>query len=164
MPARKRKSTPIIGLSLLAILGGIFLAAQMYHFYDPPPPGPPKVDMNTAYDDTWGKLATPVSKFKVTHILVSWEGISGVTPKEKRTKEEARKLIEDIWARYKLEPSNDNWRKLQVQYNEDTGAHNEYTEAQSLVQPFMDTAKTTAKDHARIVESQFGYHLIRRES
>jgi hypothetical protein len=115
------------------------------------------------YDDSLGKLETPDATWKVTHILVSWDGL-GVPTKKPRKKDEARKLIDEIWAKYSEDPTVAHWKALQVQYNEDNQAHTVYDNSQPLIEPFKTTAKSTKVGFARIVESQFGFHLIRRES
>jgi uncharacterized protein YpuA (DUF1002 family) len=83
-----------------------------------------------------------------------------------RTKEEARKLVEEVWRKYKDDQTDENWRALQTQHNEDSSvdAYKVYdTAIDSLVDPFKNCAKATKPNFARICESQFGYHLIRRE-
>jgi hypothetical protein len=116
------------------------------------------------YDDTLGKLDAPEAAWKVTHILVSWTGaFQGLDPKQPRTKEEARRLVDDIWAKYSADPTDDNWRAMQLQYNEDSAPHNVYDSKMNLIEPFKQVSRTTKKGFARIVESQFGFHLIRRE-
>lgn len=117
----------------------------------------------TAYDDSIGRLGKPATTWKVTHILVSWSGTQ-VPTKQPRSKEEARKLIDELWRRYLANPTNDHWRQLQAQHNEDGAPHNVYDSTQSLVDAFVVGGSTTKTGFARIVESEFGYHLIRRES
>jgi len=167
----KRKSgnsAAIIGGVVFAVFGGIVLAVSVFNAQDETPlPAPPKIDLNTPYDDEWGKLATADSAWTVTHILVSWTG-SGVTTKKPRTKEEARKLIDELWARFRNNPTKEYWTAMQKEFNEDGKPYTEYswplkTGQVDMVPEFKRVAQTTKASHARIVESQFGFHLIRRE-
>jgi hypothetical protein len=172
---RKRsKSNNIVSVVLAAaIIGGVIGAVI---FYDPgePLPGPESVEFSDPYDDDWGKLKAPISHVDVEQILISWKGANArVTPKDpERTKEEAWKLVEQIWNRYKTEPIKENFYALQEKYNEDSSVHNTYSMPDprtgdptgGLVKPFVDCAKTTKEGFARIIESEFGYHLIRRKA
>lgn len=171
--ARNRNQSNLmsIGGILAAILIGVMIAFMVYRPFDPPPPGPANYDPNMPYDDNWGKLATPDAEAVVTHILVSWTGANPRSnPKEPRTKEEARKLIETVWALYRNNPTPEHWKGLQASHNEDNqggpqSAFNKYTckRNDGLDPKFSECGKSTKSKHARIVESDFGFHLIRRE-
>lgn len=124
------------------------------------------------YDDDIGKLAEPVAKAKVTHILVK---VGGTTkpPGEQRTADQAKALCEELWKRYHDAAEEDKvrvWKEMQVQYNEDGAPHNVYdvTPSAGLIKLFKDVALTTEVGQARIAPydrqgSPYGYHLIRRE-
>lgn len=161
---KQSKTAGVIGVVLLAIIGGVYLGVSVFNEPEgTPSPPPPKVDLNDKYDDAWGKLATADANWQVTHILVSWEG-AGVKTKKPRDKAAARKLIDEIWAKYRVNPTADNWKALQVEFNEDTGqVHNVYKSSDSLVEPFKETSKLTKVGFARVAESNYGFHLIRRE-
>ena len=168
----KRKSSKrrsIIGIVVFAALLGGLIGAVI--FYDPgqPLPGPDSVEFSDPYDDEWGKMPAPISHVTVEQILISWKDANPrVTPKDpERTKEEARKLVDQIWNRYKTEPLKENFHALQAKYNEDSNPHEIYgvpnPQGGSYVKPFEDCAKSTEEGFARIVESEFGFHLIRRK-
>ncbi|MBE7493179.1 MAG: peptidylprolyl isomerase [Planctomycetes bacterium] len=172
MPSRGQKNKLIgIGGVIAAVLLGGAVGLLVYNPFEPPPPPPPKIDLNMPYDDAWGRLTSPDAEAVVTHILVSWTGANPrAKPKQPRTKEEARKLIDQIWAMYRHTPTPENWKSLQEQYNEDNeggpqSAFNKYTcKANDGLDPkFSATGKSTRSKHARITESAFGFHLIRRE-
>lgn len=168
--ARRNKDSKagLIGGVVVAVFLGIVIAFLIYRPFDQPPPPPPKVDLNTPYDDTWGKLVAPDARGVVTHILVSWTGANPrVQVSSPRTKEEARKLIDSIWAIYRNTPTEAVWKELQEKHNEDSGdKHNKYPVGgnDGLDPAFSACGKSTKVGHARIVESAFGFHLIRRES
>ncbi|MCA8917014.1 MAG: peptidylprolyl isomerase [Planctomycetes bacterium] len=173
--AKRKRSTRnnIVGVVIAAALIGSVIGAVI--FYDPgePLPSPGDVKFTEKYDDDWGKLKAPISHVDVEQILISWKGANArVTPKDpERTKEEAWELVEQIWNRYKVNPTKENFADLQTQYNEDSTVHNTYSMPDprtgdpngGLVKAFADCSKTTEEGFARIVESEFGYHLIRRK-
>lgn len=165
---KQSKIAAIVGVVLLGVVGGVYLGTSIYNEQKgTPPPMPTRIELNDPYNDDWGKLSTADAAWEVTHILVSWTGANPrVTLKEPRTKDEARKLIDEIWAKYHNNPTEANWKALQKQYNEDTEAHSRYkhNDRQQSVKPFQDTAKTTRRGFARVATTEFGFHLIRRES
>jgi hypothetical protein len=163
--AKRKQNISVVSTIIGAIVIGLILGAIMFN---PPgePVGLPDVSFEGEYDDDWGKLSRPIQRGHVTHILITWDGQGRAQPKESRNQEEARELIEQLWHRYRNEPTESNWRDLQERYNEDGAPHNEYDVVQgsrNLDPDFTETGLNTEVGHARIVESQFGYHLIRRE-
>jgi len=162
---KSKQNVSMLGAVIVAALIGIALAMVMFNDSGTPLPPPPEVEFNEEYDDTWGKLPTAAERGTVSQILVSWTGANPeVTPKEERTEEEARKLIDEIWARYKNEPSEANWKTLQAKHNEDASPHQMYPFPGRYVPQFSETAQTTKVGFARICKSDFGFHLIRREN
>jgi hypothetical protein len=165
--AKKKKS--FIGLIVIAALIGAAIGVAVFNYADEPIPTPAIVDLGDEYDDSWGRLDRPQSPATVTHILISWQGKSGrVVPKDpRRTEQQARELVVDLWNRYKADPTTENWRKLQAEYNEDSAPHNEYTcelPNPGLDEDFNNIGLTTRVNHARVAwDSAFGFHLIRRE-
>lgn len=162
----KKKQKSVVGLVVVAALIGAAIGAAVFNSSaGDPPPMPPVVDKGDQYDDSWGRLERPAASAAVTHILISWEGTGVATKEPGRTKEQARELVEGIWRRYRDNQDEGYWKELQVTYNEDTGpVHKVYRVPEdSLVEPFKQGALTTLPTYARIIESQFGYHLIRRE-
>jgi hypothetical protein len=163
---KTRKQQSMTGALILAVIAGVVIGVVLYNPLDTPPPGPAKVEIVGEYDDSWGRLKTKVAKATVTHILVSWTGANPRSqPKEPRSKDEARKLIDQLWLQFRNNPTEGNWRKMQAQFNEDSQPHTPYEVDRnaSLVQPFKDCSMSTEINHARVVESEFGFHLIRRE-
>jgi len=164
MAKRGKNSISFFSTLIVAIAIGIIIGVVVYN-----PPGDPvnvpEVTFDASYDDTWGKLDRPDARGTVTHILIAWDGTNVGGQREPRTKEQAREQIEQIWHKYRNQPTDENWRSLQAKHNEDGAPHNEYEvhPGAQLVQPFIDIGLTTRAQHARIVESQFGWHLIRRE-
>lgn len=162
--ARKKKQPSLVMAVIFGLVFGGIIAVAVWNTYDPPKPGPKKPHYEE-YDDSYGKLETPVASAKVTHILISWDG-QGVKMKvDKRTREQAKQLAEKIWMQYVNDGAD--WKSLQAQYNEDSGGPSavyDVTPTASLVQPFKDCSLSTEVGKARIVESKFGYHIIRRES
>lgn len=164
MAKPKRKQQSVAGALIVAIVAGVVIGLVLFNPLADPPPSQAKVEIVGDYDDSWGKLPTPVARATVTHILISWDG-AGVTTKQPRNKDAARKLVDQLWLQFRNNPTESNWVKMQAQFNEDGQPHSKYevfTGAQ-LVQPFITCGQTTDINHARIVESNYGYHLIRRE-
>ncbi|MCC6464279.1 MAG: peptidylprolyl isomerase [Planctomycetes bacterium] len=157
-PQKKGLLMPLLGAALIGVLIGVWV----YNPFEPAPPIP-TIEFTDPYDDSWGRLSEPNSRATVTHILIAWDGTNVNTQKAPRSKEEARKLVEQVWHQYKANPTEANWKNLQRVNNEDSAPHTSYDIPGSLVQPFQDTGKSTKVGHARICESQFGFHLIRRE-
>ena len=169
---RKQANSSIIGVVLgAAVLGGIVGTVIFHNAGDPLPP-PPKIEFTGEYDDSWGRLPSPVNEAKVTHILISWTGKNArSTPKEPRSQEDAKKLVEQLWHQYRNNPTAENWRAMQAEYNEDSAPHNVYDckggpggrNTDGLDPAFSTCGRTTEPGKARYIESAFGYHLIRRE-
>ena len=158
MAKRKSKNNiSMVGAIIVAALIGLALAMVMFYDSGTPLPPPANVEFTEEYDDSWGKLATPVARCGVTHILVKTD--------DSRSEEDAKELIDQIWAQYKTEPTKENWRELQKKHNEDTAdIHKVYPIPGQWMPEFQETGKTTKVGFARICKTSYGYHLIRRES
>jgi hypothetical protein len=119
------------------------------------------------YDDSIGRMANPVSYAEFSHVLIGWEGLTGTRIKQPgRTKGEAHELVVEVWRKYLKDRTESNWRALQAQYNDDSeDPHYRYqTEGGPPIAPAMQQcAKTTSIGYARIVETPYGFHLMRRE-
>jgi hypothetical protein len=170
----KKKKISYLGWGIAAALIGAGIAFAIIHKPEGTPI--PYVKDSDAYDDNWGKLDEMVPRATVKHILISWKDKNArVMPKDpNRTQEQARKLIEDLWKRYKADPTDANWKGLQAEYNEDTEPHSEYVCEENprpdkkLDDEFTKVGRSTKVNHARITNfdgdgGAFGYHLIRRE-
>lgn len=167
--AKKKSSASWVGGLIAAILAGIFIGMWIINpdYTGEELGNKPIADAEDwAYNDDLGKLEKPVARGWVTHILISYKGNpGGATPKDpNRTKDEARKLAEEIWARYSQH--GEDWKALQKEFNEDSGnVHNEYEvyRGASLIPEFIDIGLTTEVGKARIADGMYGYHIIRRE-
>ena len=156
MAKPKARKPSYLGAVLTAAVLGLIIGSVIYYQSGEPLPPPAEVEFTSEYDDSWGRLDKPVVRCGVTHILVKSEG---------RTDEEAKKEIERIWHLYRTNPTQPNWRELQVKYNEDKAdIHAVFPIPGNLVPEFQEVGKSTKVGFARIAKSQFGYHLIRRES
>ena len=101
-------------------------------------------------------------KIRASHILVGWKGTAG--PKQERTKEEAKKRIDDIIARLK---KGEDFAKLAADFGEDgtktRGGDLGLFEREGMVKPFADAAFALKPgETSGVVETQFGYHVIKR--
>ncbi|MCA8936714.1 MAG: peptidylprolyl isomerase [Planctomycetes bacterium] len=148
---------------LFAFIGAVVLGAvigvMLYNDPGMPLPPPPEVDFDAPYDDSWGRLPTPVARCAVTHILLKID--------ENRTEEEAKHDIEQLWNLYKNRPTKEFWTELQQKNNEDSSdkTHVYPIPGPQPYQPeFEATGKSTKVGFARICKTTFGYHLVRRES
>ena len=106
--------------------------------------------------------APQAEKIRASHILVGWKGAAG--PAQERTKEEAKKRIDDIIARLK---KGEDFAKLAGDYGEDgtkaRGGDLGLFEREGMVKPFADAAFALKPGEiSGVVESQFGYHVIKR--
>jgi hypothetical protein len=84
-----------------------------------------------------------------------------------RTELQARELIDQLWARYRNEPTLENWNALAAEHSEDSGAPSQVYTCKSrnsgLDEAFNTTGLSTKPGFARIASGSFGFHLIRRE-
>lgn len=104
---------------------------------------------------------------KVTHILIAWDGTGVDTQKAPRTKEQATALMKEVLK--KARSKGADWKKLQTEYNEDSGdkpedAHTAYTVTPTarLVKPFLDLSLKLGVGQIDVCESKYGWHIIKR--
>ncbi|MCF6228450.1 MAG: hypothetical protein L3J82_07310 [Planctomycetes bacterium] len=118
-------------------------------------------------DDDWGKLPSKVSKSDFRQIVIGWKGVPKTKLKDKnRNKELAREMIEQAWHFYRNDPTAERFIHLQIGLNEDFQGNEKLYLAYSnapLEDAVIKAAQSTKKGFARIVESKYGFHLIRRE-
>ncbi len=100
---------------------------------------------------------------KVSHILISWEGIDRVQKKEKRTKEEAKVKAEMLLAQAKANPGS--FMMLALTNSDDSSAQQGgdlgyITQETNFVKPFKDFVFANPQGTIGLVESEFGYHII----
>lgn len=112
-------------------------------------------------------FADRLRNFPVTvrHILISWNGANDrVTPKNpQRTKEQAKELADQVLQRYR---DGEDFVELQKEFNEDNPSNVTGTYDISPNSPFAPEFERLSLelsvDGADIVETMFGYHVIKR--
>jgi len=145
---------------------GIVKTTFGYHVIErvaPPPPDP----LESA-DIMARPLPAEIEKelIQVKHILLGWKDIPGrPDPRaQKRTKEEADKLVKDLLARVSKGEDID---KLMKEFSEDPGSKDngkayDVSQKARLVEPFKKLSLRLKLNEAGIVKTQFGFHVIKR--
>jgi parvulin-like peptidyl-prolyl isomerase len=117
----------------------------------PVPPPPPKEE----------------EKIGASHILVSFKGARGAAPTVVRTKDQAKKRAQEVMKKAKG-PGTPDFAALAKKYSDDPGSGPKggdlglFSRA-SMVKPFSDAAFALKQgDVSEIVESDFGFHVIKR--
>lgn len=103
-----------------------------------------------------------VQECRVQHILVSWNG-QPVTLKQPRTKKQARLLAEEVLAKARAEGSD--WKALQKEHNEDSmDPHASFAihAGANFVPEFIAMGQSLKVGEFGLVESTYGYHIIKR--
>jgi parvulin-like peptidyl-prolyl isomerase len=129
-------------------------------------------------DDDAAPTSTPTADVEpegarlmhASHILIAWKGASG--PGAERTKAKAKELADEIIAEIAAgRPFDELWLKF-TNENKPEGAKQPkpmefpVTGPARLVEPFLKAARALApgKISPEPVETEFGYHIIRREA
>lgn len=114
-----------------------------------PPPAPP-----------------PQPKIKASHILVAYKGAMRADPAITRTKEQAKKLAEQLQKQASAPKAN--FEELAKKNSDDKGSGarggdlGEFAAGQ-MVKPFSDAAFALKPGAlSTVVESDFGFHIIKR--
>jgi len=104
-------------------------------------------------------------KIAASHILVSYKEARGAAPTIKRTKAQAKKRAEDVLKKAK---AGGDFTALAKEYSDDPGSGprggdlGTFTRRQ-MVPPFADAAFALKPgDLSAIVETDFGFHIIKR--
>lgn len=104
----------------------------------------------------------PPGTIRASHILIAYKGsgVEGVT----RTQEEARKTIDDILARLQ---KGENFEDLALTYSDcpssEQGGDLGFFGRGRMVAPFDQAAFALRQGQiSKVVETQFGYHIIKR--
>ena len=112
-------------------------------------------------------VAPPEPSVRAAHILISFKGAKMSDAKVTRTKEEAKKLATDLAKKAKGAKA-DGFGALAKKFSDDKGsAQNggdlgEFTRPR-MVKPFSDAAFALKPGEVSpVVESDFGFHVIRR--
>jgi len=100
------------------------------------------------------------------HILVAYKGADKCPRKVTRTKEEARKRVEEAHARA-VDGQMDFGDVAKLYSDDPSGAERQGSlgkiDRQSVVKPFGDAAFALKVDEiSPVVETQFGFHVIKR--
>jgi len=102
-----------------------------------------------------------------SHILVSYKGARGAAPTVVRTKDQAKRRAQEVLKKAKA-PGPADFAALAKKYSDDPGSGPKGGDLglfnrQSMVKPFSDAAFALKPgDLSEIVESDFGFHVIKR--
>jgi peptidyl-prolyl cis-trans isomerase D len=105
----------------------------------------------------------PNGSVKASHILIAYKGATRANPEVSRTKEEAKAKAEELLAKAKLDPdtfttlARDNSDGPSAPQGGDLG----YLEQGATVQPFNDFIFGNDVETIGLVETDFGFHVIR---
>jgi len=105
----------------------------------------------------------PNGSVKASHILITWEGAERGNPEIKRTKEEAEAKANDLLKQAKAEGAvfaqlaRDNSDGPSAPRGGDLG----YFQEGVMTPKFNDFAFGNAVGHIGLVETEFGYHIVR---
>ncbi len=111
-------------------------------------------------------IADGKTKVTVEHILISTMDEQG-QPLPDDKKAEKKKKAEEVLAKVEAAPAD--FKALVEEFSEDPGKVQnqgvyEFTEADPFVQEFKDAGFDMKEGENRIVETQFGYHIMRKIS
>jgi parvulin-like peptidyl-prolyl isomerase len=102
-----------------------------------------------------------------SHILVAFKGARGAAPAVVRTKDQAKKRAQEVLKKARA-PQATDFAALAKKYSDDPGSGPKggelglFTRTQ-MVKPFADAAFALRPgDVSEIVESDFGFHVIKR--
>jgi peptidyl-prolyl cis-trans isomerase D len=106
----------------------------------------------------------PTFSGKVRHILIAWKGRGPVVPKDmQRTRDQAWKLANELMERAN---KGEDFVELQKQHNEDDDVDPtkvfDVGPTERLVKPFLRLSSQLEVGKAGVVESEFGFHVIKR--
>jgi len=103
------------------------------------------------------------AKVRASHILISWDG-AGPKTKQKRTKEEAKIKADELFAQ--IQADQNQFLMLAFQNSEDEGSAQrggdlDFFEPGAMVKAFDDFCFNNPINKIGIVETNFGYHIIK---
>ena len=100
---------------------------------------------------------------KASHILIGYEGSQAPNQKEKRSKDQARAKAESLLAQINTNP--DSFLMLAFTSSDDSSAQQGgdlgYFGPGQMVKPFNDFVFNNSIGKVGLVETQFGYHIIK---
>jgi len=119
-------------------------------------------------DGDYFKVSKMVNKkengsVKASHILIAWEGAERVDPKVTRTKEEAKKVADDLFKEAKKTGTDfvvlarENSDGPSASRGGDLG----YFEEGTMTPKFNDFAFGNKVGHIGLIETEFGYHIVK---
>lgn len=119
----------------------------------------------TAAPTAGGAAAVP-ERIKASHVLIAYKGATRARPETTRSKEEAAKLAAQIAERAR---KGEDFGSLALQHSDDPSAKARKGSLgsfgrESMVKPFADAAFALKPgDISQVVETNFGFHVIRRD-
>lgn len=108
---------------------------------------------------------TPPETIAAQHVLVAYSGAKGAPVKIKRTKADAKKRAEEVAAKAK---KGDDFTELVKVYSDEPGAIDRLGnlgkfKREAMVKPFSDAAfALKVNETSEVVETEFGFHVIKR--
>lgn len=104
------------------------------------------------------------SSAKASHILIAYAGAMQAAPTIKRTKEEAKALADNLLGQAQSNPAN--FAMLAMMNTDDpgskqTGGMYDNIQPNQMVKPFNDFVFNSPVGRMGIVETDFGYHVIK---
>ena len=146
---------------------GIVKTSYGYHVImriAPPPPPPP--DPLESADILARPPPVGAPTVHVQHVLVSWKDAPRARdPRAKaRTKEEADKIVKDIYDKAK---AGGDFKALMKEWSEDPGSKDSgvpypVTKGSGMIPPFENMSMRLNENEVGIVKTEFGWHVIKR--
>lgn len=109
--------------------------------------------------------AAPPTTVAAQHVLVAYKGAKGAPKTVTRSKADAKKRAEEVVAKAK---AGADFSALVAEYSDDPGSKERMGSVgkftrEKMTKPFSDAAFALAVDEVSgVVESEFGFHVIKR--
>lgn len=163
------RSSPAWATALGLVLPLVACASLTEPGNGAPPPAPAEPVAAAAPAEPAPPAAPPPPPAQETvaasHVLIQYKGSMRAAPTITRSKEEAKKLATEVMAKAK---KGQDFAALAKQYSDEPGAKDragslgKFTKSQ-MVKPFADAAfALKAGDVSSVVETDFGFHVIKR--
>jgi len=135
--------------------------------YEPPPTVPAATRAQPQPTPLPPPAPKEEEKISASHILVSYKGARGAAPTVVRTKDQAKRRVQEVLKKAKAAGTPD-FAALAKKYSDDPGSGPKggdlglFTRP-SMVKPFSDAAFALKPGGlSEIIESDFGFHVIKR--